>query len=73
MTTKVDRRLTPLVEGEFVELAARLNAMIEHGTLVIVFQPYAKSTEFAFMGVGTPSGREGILAIAKVAGDAGKG
>ena len=66
MTTKVDRRLTPLVEGEHADLAARLNGMVTAGDLVILFQPNSPRTEFAFQAIATPSGKHGILAIARV-------
>ena len=60
--------MTTLATGELADLAAQLNGMIEAGTLVIVFQPYARRTEFAFRAMRTIDGDEGILAIAKVAG-----
>ena len=58
----------PLTTGELADLAARLNRMITDDELVIVFQPRADKTEFGFMAVESGSGKQGIIAIGKVAG-----
>ena len=57
-----------MTEGQHAELAARLNAMVEAGDLVILFVPHADSTEFCFQAVGTADGRTGIVGLAKVKG-----
>ena len=57
-----------LTTGELADLAARLNGMVENGSLVVIFQPRSDKTEFAFMAVESGSGRQGIISIAKVAG-----
>lgn len=69
MTTKHRRpRMKQLFEGEHADLAARLNGMVEAGQLVVIFQPHAAQTEFAFQAVATGDGQTGIIGIAKVAG-----
>jgi len=65
---KHKQRLRPLCDGEHAELAARLNAMVEAGEMLVLFQPDATETSFKFQALeSTRTGEKAILGIAKVA------
>lgn len=60
--------LTQATTGELAELAQRLNAMIDSGEMLVLFQPDATETSFKFQALeSTRTGEKAILGIAKVA------